>query len=263
LRAKHIRPLPTAPRLDSRHSNQNEDAEDDDDDPLSDTSRTWTALRAAEALRAEIALDVERCMPEVAFFRQDSVQRMLGDALFVWCCENPAVGYRQGMHEVVGFAVAVIEGDGIGFEERPEGDGNEQEEAAVLREILDVRFVEHDVYAVFEAIMRTGRSFYEPAPPPRVKGGEEGESAMILRAKKIFYELLPLVDPELAKHLQDLDVIPQIFLMRWVRLLFGREFPFKDVLEIWDLLFTSGTSLELVDWVCVAMMLRIRWECKS
>jgi len=48
-----------------------------------------------------------------------------------------------------------------------------------------------------------------------------------------------------------------------VRLLFGREFPFSEVLEMWDLLFSQGSSLELVDYVCVTMLLRIRWDCKS
>lgn len=52
------------------------------------------------------------------------------------------------------------------------------------------------------------------------------------------------------------------YIRRWVRLLFGREFPFDDVLQMWDLLFTNGLSLDLVDNTCVAMILRIRWECE-
>lgn len=50
---------------------------------------------------------------------------------------------------------------------------------------------------------------------------------------------------------------------RWVRLLFGREFPFDEVLSIWDLLFAEDPQLELVDHICIAMLLRIRWECKN
>jgi Rab-GTPase-TBC domain-containing protein len=47
---------------------------------------------------------------------------------------------------------------------------------------------------------------------------------------------------------------------RWVRLLFGREFPFDDVLLIWDLLFAESLRLDLIDYTCVAMLLRIRWQ---
>jgi TBC1 domain family protein 5 len=49
---------------------------------------------------------------------------------------------------------------------------------------------------------------------------------------------------------------------RWMRLLFGREFPFEDVLEMWDLLFAHGLRSDLVDFTCIAMLLRIRWQRK-
>ena len=45
-----------------------------------------------------------------------------------------------------------------------------------------------------------------------------------------------------------------------MRLLFGREFPFQDMLMTWDLLFAEGLRLELIEFVCVAMLLRVRWE---
>lgn len=45
-----------------------------------------------------------------------------------------------------------------------------------------------------------------------------------------------------------------------MRLLFGREFAFQDVLQIWDLLFAEGLRPELIEYVCVAMLLRIRWQ---
>lgn len=49
---------------------------------------------------------------------------------------------------------------------------------------------------------------------------------------------------------------------RWIRLLFGREFPFDDVLELWDVLLAEDPALDLVDMVCVAMLLRVRWQRK-
>jgi hypothetical protein len=50
---------------------------------------------------------------------------------------------------------------------------------------------------------------------------------------------------------------------RWVRLLFGREFPFDQLLVLWDTIFAFDPTLELIDLVCAAMLLRIRWTCKS
>ncbi|XP_022417497.2 TBC1 domain family member 5, partial [Delphinapterus leucas] len=45
---------------------------------------------------------------------------------------------------------------------------------------------------------------------------------------------------------------------RWVRLLFGREFPLQDLLVVWDALFADGLSLSLVDYIFIAMLLYIR-----
>lgn len=50
---------------------------------------------------------------------------------------------------------------------------------------------------------------------------------------------------------------------RWIRLLFGREFPLPELLEVWDSLFAADPDLVLVDYICVAMLLRIRWPCQS
>jgi TBC1 domain family protein 5 len=47
---------------------------------------------------------------------------------------------------------------------------------------------------------------------------------------------------------------------RWIRLLFGREFPLDDVLNVWDALFAIDSTLELVDMISVAMLLRVRWD---
>lgn len=38
-------------------------------------------------------------------------------------------------------------------------------------------------------------------------------------------------------HEQELGVEPQLFLLRWLRLLFEREFHLEDVLVVWDSLF--------------------------
>lgn len=52
-------------------------------------------------------------------------------------------------------------------------------------------------------------------------------------------------------------------LSRWIRLLFGREFPFDQLLTLWDALFAHDPNLELIDLICVAMLLRIRWTRKA
>lgn len=47
-----------------------------------------------------------------------------------------------------------------------------------------------------------------------------------------------------------------------MRLLFSREFPFDQLLVLWDSIFAVDPSLELIDLICIAMLIRIRWQCK-
>ena len=42
--------------------------------------------------------------------------------------------------------------------------------------------------------------------------------------------------------------------------MFSREFPFDTVIDLWDYVFSEDASLEIIDLVCVAMLLRIRWQ---
>lgn len=88
----------------------------------------------------------------------------------------------------------------------------------------------------------------------------EGPVSIASRSRHIFEDLLAKVDPDLKKHLESLDIVPQVFLIRWIRLLFGREFEFDGVLTLWDVIFAEDPSLELVNHVCIAMLLRIRWH---
>ncbi|KAK3063290.1 hypothetical protein LTS18_001632, partial [Coniosporium uncinatum] len=224
-------------------------------DPLSDNQQSpWVALRVDEDIRNEIFQDVQRCMPDSVYFRQPSTQKMLLDILFVYCKLNPDVGYRQGMHELVAPILWVVERDAVDASRLrgEEGGGDEQK---LMLSMFDAEFVEHDTFTLFSLIMLNGKSFYEPAITTKSsdkKGSSrdstvQSESPLLVTVKRIFETFLPKADPELAARLQKLDVSPQIFLMRWIRLLFGREFAFDDVLPMWDMLFAEDPSLKLVD----------------
>ena len=154
-------------------------------------------------MREEIWRDVERCMPDNEYFRDPRIQKLLLDVLFVWCKLNPDVGYRQGMHEVLAPLVWVLDADAVSVEEAKDT------EELVVAEILDSRYVEHDAFTLFARIMQTAKSFYEQVD----EKSSEGEAPMITKAKHIFNDLLPAVDPELASHLRRIDILPQIFLM--------------------------------------------------
>ncbi|KAI9050154.1 hypothetical protein LZ554_006295 [Drepanopeziza brunnea f. sp. 'monogermtubi'] len=215
-------------------------------DPLDDDQHSpWNSLRQDEEIRAEILQDVERCMPEEPYFRRPKTQTILLDVLFIFCKINQDVGYRQDYGR---------DGD----------QGRSPGEDLLLKQILDPAYIEHDAFTLLSLVMRSAKSFYELGEPDReastASSPQQSASPIVERSKRIHEIYLARLDPELAKHLIDIEVLPQIFLIRWIRLLFGREFPFDDLLALWDTLLAEDPGLDLVDMVCVAMLLRIRWQ---
>ncbi|KAI9679800.1 MAG: hypothetical protein M1817_004814 [Caeruleum heppii] len=211
--------------------------------------------------------DVERCMPENDYFRQEKTQQMLLDSLFIFCKLNQDVGYRQGMHELLAPILWVLEEDAI---EPSSSETTEMNDDQLLHSLLDLKYMEADAFTLFALVMQSAKSFYElgdsnqeaaaSAKPAEPASSSQQKSPIVQRSRRIHQDYLTLVDPELSRRLSDIDVLPQVFLIRWIRLLFGREFPFAQLLEVWDVLFAEDPGLELVDYICVAMLLRVRWQ---
>lgn len=186
-------------------------------------------------------------MPDNPYFRQPEIQEAMVDVLFIWVKLNPEIGYRQGMHELVAPILWVVDEDS-----QPASETDEWSFA------LDREYVRHDTFALFRKVMNHAAKWYESGS--NNSNGSAGDSNIIRLSEKIHKELLKAVDPELADCLTRLEVLPQVFLIRWIRLLFGREFPFEQCLEFWDCLFAVSPDLELVPYICVAMLLRVRWQ---
>ncbi|KAI9367846.1 rab-GTPase-TBC domain-containing protein [Aspergillus egyptiacus] len=228
-------------------------------DPLTDDEQSpWQTLRQDEQMRADISQDVDRCLQENFFFHEPETKAKMIDILFIYAKLNPDLGYRQGMHELLAPILWVVDRDAIDPKSLKESKSTDD----LMLQLLDSEYIEHDAFALFCSVMQTTRVYYEHNRY-RSTNGQTDIIPIVLQCEHIQNNLLVATDSELAGHLQALDILPQIFLTRWMRLLFGREFPFQDMLVIWDLLFAEGLRLELIDFVCVAMLLRVRWQLLS
>lgn len=112
--------------------------------------------------------------------------------------------------------------------------------------VLSEKFMEHDAYSMFDALMYGGSSpgsvsvanfFVYSAPNDSVTG-----LPPVIEASAALYHLLSLVDASLHSHLVELGVEPQYFALRWLRVLFGREFPLNNLLIVWDEIFSAENS---------------------
>ncbi|KAI4881199.1 hypothetical protein NFI96_015601, partial [Prochilodus magdalenae] len=237
--------------------------------PLSqDEGSLWNKFFQDKELRSMIKQDVLRTFPEMRYFQEEDVRTKLTDILFCYARENEQLLYKQGMHELLAPIVFVLHCDHQAFQHASET-ANPSEEMKVL---LDPKFHEHDAYAMFSQLMETAEPWFSSFEREVRKGKEEmmtsipfarpqdaGPSvAIVTKVNRIQDQLVKKHDIELHMHLNRLEIAPQIYGIRWVRLLFGREFPLQDLLVVWDALFADSITLDLVDYVFVAMLLYIR-----
>lgn len=198
-------------------------------DPLSETE-SWQSYYKDQGLRNEIEQDCQRIFPEEEWFQGSQQQTFIRECLFIWSKDNPGISYRQGMHELAGIVTWVILHDSA---------------------FCDTHGLA-DIYALFSTVMQHAKHFYTSA--------SSDTPDIILLSRRIQHEILPVVDHDLAEKLSHLGIEPQLYCMKWLRLLFSREFSFQGTLVLWDALFAADPSLSLVDYLCCAFLIRIRQQ---
>ncbi|XP_054619368.1 TBC1 domain family member 5 isoform X1 [Dunckerocampus dactyliophorus] len=237
--------------------------------PLSqDEGSLWNKFFQDKELKGMIKQDVLRTFPEIRYFQDEDVRTKLTDILFCYARENEQLLYKQGMHELLAPIVFVLHCDHQAFLHASETASPSEE----MKCLLDPLYLEHDAYALFSQLMETAEPWFSCYEREVRRGKEEmlssipfarpqdlGPSvAIVTKVNRIQDQLVKKHDVELHMHLNRLEIAPQIYGIRWVRLLFGREFPLQDLLVVWDALFADSITLDLVDYVFVAMLLYIR-----
>lgn len=219
-----------------------------------------------------IQRDVVRTFPDMEFFRQSEMQGILENVLFNYASENPHLSYKQGMHELLATLLYVLHTDSQTCLINHEG-GYANETIATL---LDLKYLEHDVFHLFCALMKSIETWYqndeilmvpENGTLSTSSGGafsrsarQQVSSVLGMKLKMISENIVKNYDLELFNHLEALQIAPQIYGIRWMRLLFGREFEFLDLLVIWDAIICDEVSMSLTDYVFASMLVTIREE---
>lgn len=248
--------------------------------PLSQNPESnWNQYWKFSELQQDIKQDIVRLHPGDRFFECERVRKSLTNVLLTWSQIHSDLGYRQGMHEILGNVYFVVYGDAakaVGVEglspgevlERVAGPTEVPVEASTTP--TDVRYLEHDAFALFSAIMGAGpsdtmhdpknefktlhvrrlRTYYESPPNDepqrrmkesrgRPKGDGGTRAAPIIEACKRMMQALQRADPVVYQHLEKHQVEPQLFSIKWLRLLFGREMAIDELFTLWDIFFES------------------------
>ncbi|GLV40978.1 TBC1 domain family member 5 [Carabus blaptoides fortunei] len=240
------------------------------DDPLSQSDNSlWNKHFCDEELRSVIKQDVVRTFPGVDFFRKSLIQEIMVSILFTYAREHPVMCYRQGMHELLAPLLFVLHCDQQAMLHIKEQTHINE----TIREILNPNYLEEDGYHLFAEMMCAMASSYHtsnvqptatgyfPTNTSAIEspgGSRDGENEVVSQLNVIRDKLLQSVDPELCQHLKNLDITLPLFGIRWLRLLFGREFPLQDLLVLWDAIFSQEKDFKFVHYIVVAMLVAIR-----
>ena len=178
----------------------------------------WDKYHANVELRAEVEKDLERLningIPEAHFTEPERARKML-NVLTVWASGHAQPGYRQGMHEILALFVRALE-DELTAGTAPCSGGFDD----------GAGFDEGDAYALFAACLETHAAMFDTG-----KGPDAPVLVLCRDAQAASQRLLDLGEAFDA-------VSPQLYGLRWVRLIFLREFDVPLSLHLWDGLFS-------------------------
>jgi hypothetical protein len=223
--------------------------------PLSlEEESPWKQYFDNTELQKTIKQDVERTFPDIEFFRNDNIQNILCNILFIYCKLNKDISYRQGMHEILAPILLVVDNDKL-------DSSNSKIKDELMLNILDSKYVEHDSFFLFCQVMKGAKTWYEFNETISTKADPNKEKLVVpivAKCQRIQNEMLKVVDNDLYTALKRNEIEPQLYGLRWLRLLFSREFQMDEVLLLWDGIFAEGSSLELVDWIALVMLIHIR-----
>lgn len=230
--------------------------------PLAETKDSvWSKYFELQELQKEIMTDVERLAMEEEVLKDEGTHEAMLRILTIWASLHPTVAYRQGMHEVLAPIYFILHQDALDL-----SDGS-----SPVMSLWDKQFLEHDAYALFSMLMIHLTDSFAPPQRPAKGAGPPKPSGVVQRCERLQNELLRDKDYQLYIHLQSCQVQPQLYAMKWIRLLLGREFHLDDVLLLWDAIFAEyhaagqkteaeGGGLALLDWIMVAMVRYVRQQ---
>lgn len=260
---------------------KSQDEDLDMNNPLSmNENSAWNVYHENTELMNEIKKDLNRLYPTGCdeFFIDPTINAIMLNSLFVWSKMHPDTSYRQGMHELLAPIIFLF------HREKPPQAPDPAANDETIMYIMDHAYIEHDAFWCFMTLMDQMEPFFavdrspKKKPPPRggildsslsgavgvksIAQQEATKSAILAMGDRIQNELLKLADPALHAKLQEAGIEHQLYAMRWVRLIFGREFHIEDLFIIWDAIFaeipTAESIIPSLEYFSVSMLLYVR-----
>ena len=220
-----------------------------------------------------IHLDIDRTFQDKVLFTLKSTKDIISRILFVWTKDHPYPSYRQGMNEIVGILFLTL------FQYYLPIDSQYKKDILTLLQMArtdpvkyykelylflhDENEIEADIFMLYENIMDFGLcQFFEV--PIKERGDDESKLTYLLnRCERIVHEDLNAYDNRLYKHFNEIDLDCTMFLQRWLKCLFDREFTFEEVVILWDYILSkqkkeNKKGFLIADYISLAMIENVK-----
>lgn len=218
----------------------------------SSTPEPYAHSEADSELLQTIIMDVERLFPGDPFFHSSTLasldaKRQLIEILYVWAKCHPQVGYKQGIHEVLGVIYMNLFRESVDI--LPTNTYS-SDDTRILA-LYDRHYLAHDLFTIlgrFLVASRVTLRFYE---------GEE----VLWRAIEDFNANLMKVDQIIHYNLVlKLKVELQLWIIRYLRLLLLRELNDVDVTSaLWDRLVVADAPIsDIIGFMVVVLLIHIK-----
>ena len=217
-----------------------------------------------------IKFDVERTMPNEKLFQEPYIREMESTILKLFAKNHKDISYKQGMNEVLSVLIYVMYPyyikSSVNKYTNEIIDKWVKDPMTNFKEIYeffhDESELENDLYCLMENLMvKCGLAKFFDDP------GKETNQVpyLIKRAKSIVIKKLGQQDREIYLHFINQNLDSACVFQRWLKCLFKREFPIKNVCLIWDAILaneaeTNSGDLFFIDYVVIAMILNIKYD---
>ena len=251
----------------------------------------YKGIREEKEIKKLIELDLSRTFQELSLFHDKKIKNILGHILFLWNKENSELGYQQGMNDILSIIFLSIypyyfknnDKNNFNIENLIKNNNYNYIENAknIYLFFHDEDELESDLFILFNSVMKKGvKSLYEFDFESKEEQidfikkytlfkneynfeKEELNTPLNIRCTMLIEEKLKILDKELYNHFNQIGLDCTIFLQRWLKCIFNREFELKDIYIIWDAIFATpdikkGYNFIKIDIIALSMILRIR-----
>ena len=252
-----------------------------------------------DELKHLINIDLLRTYQNIDLFLQLKTKNLLADILFIWSKENKDLNYKQGMNELLSVFYLSFYPYYFITRTKPKPNKNDiinyinnNQINEYLEDIYiyfnDEEEIKSDLYFVFDSLMKNkGMKYlfnqnlidindniyksYEIFPNEYQDSKENNVKTYInRRCTLIINEKLRSLDEQLYNHFKKIDLDCFVFLQRWLRCIFNREFEYEKLLILWDAILyyefenknNEKYNLIYIDYISIAMIIRIRDDLK-